>query len=136
MRRINPDRPLTESERNKRYYENHRDEELSRNRRYHQENKKKVNNRHRLYAHGMSQEEHNARMKKQKNRCAVCRKRFLKTPHIDHSHETGRNRGLLCKDCNLGLGRFKDSVKILRAAIKYLRSTLRSVLERTRDEIS
>ena len=124
MKSIFPGRPLTQSERNKRHYWKHRDEELERNRSYHQENKDKVNHRHKLYMHDMTPEEHDALLKKQRNHCGICRKKFRKTPHIDHSHKTGRNRGLLCDDCNLGLGRFKDSVRILRNAIKYLKDLL------------
>lgn len=39
---------------------------------------------------------------------------------IDHFHDTGRLRGLLCNDCNLGIGSFQDSVAVLEAAKKYL----------------
>lgn len=51
--------------------------------------------------------------------CAICK---LKTDAlcIDHDHDTGKVRGVLCVDCNLGLGRFKDNPDRLRGAIKYL----------------
>ncbi len=39
---------------------------------------------------------------------------------IDHCHETGRFRGLLCQNCNHGLGHFKDNVEYLKRAISYL----------------
>lgn len=38
----------------------------------------------------------------------------------DHDHETGYSRGILCRNCNLGLGNFYDSIPKLRAAIRYL----------------
>lgn len=39
---------------------------------------------------------------------------------IDHDHKTGEVRGVLCRSCNLALGYFKDDVKLLNNAIKYL----------------
>ncbi len=44
--------------------------------------------------------------------------------HRDHSHETGKFRGFLCRDCNLGLGRFKDSPVMLRRAADYLEASV------------
>jgi hypothetical protein len=41
----------------------------------------------------------------------------------DHDHKTGKFRGYLCTNCNLGLGNFKDDVRILRSAIDYLSET-------------
>ncbi len=45
------------------------------------------------------------------------RKRALQ---IDHNHETGEIRGLLCRECNLGLGKFRDSPQRLIRAVVYL----------------
>lgn len=39
---------------------------------------------------------------------------------VDHCHETGKVRGLLCSMCNLSLGGFNDSLKLLKSAINYL----------------
>jgi hypothetical protein len=41
--------------------------------------------------------------------------------HIDHCHKTKKFRGILCNNCNIGLGQFKDSIMRLRKAISYLR---------------
>jgi hypothetical protein len=51
--------------------------------------------------------------------CAICGE-ALQEYHIDHSHECGGVRGLLCRSCNVGLGFFQDSVERLTAAIRYL----------------
>lgn len=60
---------------------------------------------------------------KQKGCCAICGKHQSElgvTLAIDHSHETGKVRGLLCGNCNNGLGRFEDNVMVLQNAIEYL----------------
>ena len=49
--------------------------------------------------------------------CAICSS--LATC-VDHDHKTGRTRGFLCQAHNLGLGKFKDNIKHLENAIKYL----------------
>jgi hypothetical protein len=63
--------------------------------------------------------------KDQGGRCCICNVPIaaagLRGMHIDHDHQTGRNRGLLCASCNLGLGNFRDSPKLLLRAIKYLK---------------
>lgn len=73
-----------------------------------------------LRRYGIGLQEFFALRKKQKNCCEICRKQFDKTPHVDHSHKTGKVRGLLCLTCNAGLGYFKDSKILLRGAAKYL----------------
>lgn len=58
--------------------------------------------------------------------CLIC-KRSLgaegRTIAIDHDHVTNKIRGILCLQCNTGLGNFCDSVEILERAIWYLRET-------------
>lgn len=62
----------------------------------------------------------------QENSCAICKKHkddFTgrgKNFHIDHCHNTGKVRGLLCSNCNTGLGQFKDNIKTLENAIQYV----------------
>lgn len=59
----------------------------------------------------------------QDGRCAICGATDEGQPvglNVDHDHETGEVRGLLCRSCNLGLGFFADSSERLRAAALYL----------------
>jgi hypothetical protein len=74
----------------------------------------------RLY--GISLEERAVILQKQKNRCLICKEKFASSfsSHIDHDHVTGRIRGILCNNCNCGLGYFRDNPQLLHAAIEYL----------------
>ncbi len=57
----------------------------------------------------------------QNHRCEICSKSLIETRRcIDHDHKTGKVRGILCHDCNIGLGEFKEDVKLLQNAIIYL----------------
>jgi hypothetical protein len=59
----------------------------------------------------------------QKSCCAICKKDnndSKKTFCVDHCHETGRVRGLLCHNCNTLLGHAKDNVAVLKNAINFL----------------
>jgi hypothetical protein len=57
----------------------------------------------------------------QDHQCAICRSPLTAGFHADHDHSMNHPRGLLCQDCNHGLGRFKDSPTILESAIVYLK---------------
>ncbi len=79
-----------------------------------------------LRAYGLTVEDHAAMVERQGNRCAICKTEHRgrgKRLHVDHDHETGRVRGLLCGPCNVSLGGFRDDPKLLRSALKYLKST-------------
>jgi hypothetical protein len=58
-------------------------------------------------------------LSRQGNLCAIC-KTPMKVVQIDHDHQTERVRGLLCMQCNVGLGLFKDDIARLQSAINYL----------------
>ena len=62
-------------------------------------------------------------LEEQNNSCGICGVNAEELPKqlaVDHNHETNVVRGLLCNQCNLGLGQFKDSVVLLSFAIEYL----------------
>lgn len=53
--------------------------------------------------------------------CAVCVQPLsISKSHVDHDHGTGGVRGILCFNCNGGLGQFKDDPERLRRAAQYL----------------
>lgn len=73
------------------------------------------------FKYGLNEEDYQKLYRNQFGLCAICEVRFEDTPHVDHDHHTGKVRGLLYKQCNLGLGRFQDSIDLLEAAHRYLR---------------
>ena len=77
-------------------------------------------------SYGMTEEEYAHLLKMQNFRCAICKTdvpggRYGKF-HLDHNHDTGELRGLLCGRCNAALGMFCDSLKSVMRAAKYLRN--------------
>jgi hypothetical protein len=74
--------------------------------------------------HDLTEAEYFDLLDRQGGACAICgateadRNRPLL--HVDHDHETGNVRGLLCTPCNAGIGHFRDDPALLRRAIRYL----------------
>lgn len=70
-------------------------------------------------------EEYDRLLHDQNGQCAICgsedpKREGDKRLLVDHDHSTGEVRGLLCHDCNMGIGRFNDDPELLMAAIRYL----------------
>ena len=77
-------------------------------------------------AYGIGYAEYLTMLEVQNGCCAICgtddfgnRKAF----HVDHCHDTGKVRGLLCGNCNSGIGNLRDDIGLLQRAIAYLEST-------------
>ncbi len=73
---------------------------------------------------GITPEQYDTMLAAQGGHCAICpatkpggRAKFF---HVDHDHATKKVRGLLCHNCNTGLGMFRDNVNFLRVAVDYL----------------
>lgn len=78
---------------------------------------------------GISQQQYDEMALKQNNLCAICnqpetmldnKQLGVRKLAVDHCHITKKIRGLLCFNCNIGLGKFKDSIEMLQKAINYL----------------
>lgn len=79
----------------------------------------------RAQKHNLSEDELTALLRSHKGHCPICGRAFNKVrrqePVIDHCHETGVIRGLLCSACNQVLGLMQDDPSWLTAAARYLR---------------
>ena len=74
--------------------------------------------------YNISLNDYNNLLENQKEVCAICgnkeTRKTQKRLSVDHDHITGKVRGLLCYNCNLGLGHFKDNPELLKKASSYL----------------
>jgi len=73
--------------------------------------------------YGITLEEYDALSEAQNHVCAICKlpeQRLNKRLHVDHDHTTDEIRGLLCSNCNTGIGLLKEDPKILLQAVEYL----------------
>ena len=83
--------------------------------------RRQVNERTYKEKYGITMEEFEVMKAEQDGVCAICGTKGKKELSVDHDHETGMVRGLLCSGgCNPGLGYFKDNPELLRAAAEYL----------------
>jgi len=134
-----PERKPQNAKRHKQWAANNREHLRSYRRKWHEANPEKrrvYNKRHYRYDYaksrakalrrhfGLSVDQVEAMRTAQKSKCAICR---TSKPggqgdwHVDHNHQTKQVRALLCQNCNIGLGNFKDDPVRLIAAAEYLR---------------
>jgi hypothetical protein len=71
--------------------------------------------------YGITLDEYFVLVESQQKACAICGVIPEVKLHVDHDHETGRIRGLLCGSCNRAIGLFKDNVNLMLKAAEYLR---------------
>ncbi len=84
---------------------------------------KHVDRKYHLARYGLTPETYSEILASQNNACFTCKKPQAESTRnlvIDHDHNTGKVRGILCIECNLALGHAKDDIKILLNLIKYL----------------
>lgn len=82
--------------------------------------------RHLRRTYGITADDYDEMLAGQGGGCAICESPTSGDPrrprlHVDHCHDTGKVRGLLCSDCNRALGQFKDCPDRLVAAADYIR---------------
>lgn len=89
---------------------------------YHDNNKEQrkflVRDQHYKRNYGISSEEFDELVEKNKGICPICKKK--KKLVLDHCHDTGKVRDTICSSCNHGLGCAKDNIEILENMIAYL----------------
>ena len=90
-----------------------------------------TNSRNMETRYGISVKQFTRMLHKQRGACAICSVPFARhrPPCIDHCHDTGKVRGLLCSLCNTGLGCFADNTEIIKQSIIYLRGTSMSMTQ-------
>lgn len=90
-------------------------------------NKENVRYRHIHNKYGLTRERFFSMLEEQDGKCALCLEPFKSLGgshcHIDHCHDTGAIRGLLCMSCNVGLGMLGDTEEGLLNALEYLRKS-------------
>lgn len=112
----------------KKYYEKNRDRLRERHRQNYQKNKDKISFTEREKRTGWTKERFLETLNSQDGRCKICStqmvtgKKSKASMCADHCHKSGKQRGILCKKCNAGLGQFDDSVELLQLAMEYLRA--------------
>jgi len=89
--------------------------------------------RHRLNRYGLTHEAFTAMLASQGGRCAVCRTDKPRGTQgfgwcVDHDHETGQVRGILCGHCNQGIGMLQDDPDVIAAAAKYVQRHRQMIL--------
>ncbi len=107
------------------YYLNNREKALAQMAEWRRKNPERhasARRRFKLWSkYGLTTEQYRTLLDKQEGTCAICSQDApARALHVDHDHETGEVRGLLCNNCNRGLGLLKDDVVVLRSAITYL----------------
>jgi len=98
---------------------------------YREKNKKKNKDRELQLKYKITLKEYQLLSKNQKNRCSICgnketaiepRTNKIRGLAVDHNHETGKVRGLLCGKCNRGIGFFQENINFLQKTIDYLKN--------------
>jgi len=109
------------------YRNNNREDYLEKQRIYREQPhvKEQIKNRLLMYKYGITLKEKKTMWKEQNKKCLICFKDIdFKEAVVDHDHETGEIRGILCNNCNAMIGFAADDTGVLESAINYLSKKL------------
>ncbi len=105
------------------YVSAYHSEDYQKNKEHYNKCNKEYIRKHNLKRYGISIDEYNDMFAKQEGKCGICgthqsgEKRAL---DVDHDHDTGKVRGLLCNACNKAIGLLNEDISILERAAEYL----------------
>ena len=112
------------------YYREHRDHTLEGLHRNYEKNKDAINAKRRhgrwpywLRRYGLTPALYLDIVVAQAGLCPICGAQLTGRVHVDHCHETGRVRGVLCHQCNCGIGFLRDDSTIVAQALAYLKES-------------
>jgi len=123
---------------NKAYHEKNKESILAQKKAYYEKNKEEINLKKKAYREknrdkirakelkrnfGIGLHEYNLMFTEQKGKCACCgirQNELTMRFAVDHDHDTGLIRGLLCGNCNTGIGKLGDNIEGLMKALNYL----------------
>lgn len=72
------------------------------------------------HKYGLSERDYKRMVIMQEGDCLICKKYFGTKLVVDHCHSSGKVRGLLCKNCNTGIGMLAEDINNFKNSIKYL----------------
>ena len=101
------------------YYKENKEEILEKDRNQYNSNKTLYRDRRRKKEYNLTQEELDNMKTFANGICEICKNSYDKLC-IDHDHQTGKIRGLLCHNCNLALGNLRENIEYFQNAIYYL----------------
>jgi hypothetical protein len=111
----------------KEYFLKNKEKILKKRKEYRLKNRKKVQQqRKKSYfknTYNLTLEQFNEKLNNQNNKCVLCDTTFdekINKAYVDHNHQTGKIRDILCFNCNSGLGKVKEDKNILNNMINYL----------------
>ncbi len=107
----------------KAHYEKNKERIKAQSRAYHRKNREKIRAKKLKRKFGVSLHEYDLMLTEQKGKCACCgihQNKLTMRFAVDHDHDTGLIRGLLCGNCNTAIGKLGDNIEGLMKALNYL----------------